>query len=179
MLGLNIALVLLIVYCVQDSECLFKATNIKCKCYDKSFCTFKQCELKLLGRGKVGIFVYAKLLQLPVRKVFVNLSLHRRFSGYRPFLYNVTVDFCEFVRHKSRFPWFKINHDAISKFSNLNHSCPYNVSILYHDIIVSEMLLNDGMLAKTPFPPGSYMFQAIAGIPEWKGITQVMVDIEV
>ncbi|XP_017037652.1 uncharacterized protein [Drosophila kikkawai] len=102
----------------------------------------------------------------------VNISLYRKFSGYRPFLYNITVDFCDFYHHKARYPWLKIGHEALSKFSNLNHSCPYN-----HDIIVSGMILNDGMLQKTPFPTGSYMLQVIAGTPEWQGITQVMVDI--
>ncbi|KAH8315692.1 hypothetical protein KR059_008300, partial [Drosophila kikkawai] len=157
---------------IKVSECLFKVTNIKCKCYDKSFCNFNQCELKLLGRGKVGIYVYVKVHQLPINKVLVNISLYRKFSGYRPFLYNITVDFCDFYHHKARYPWLKIGHEALSKFSNLNHSCPYN-----HDIIVSGMILNDGMLQKTPFPTGSYMLQVIAGTPEWQGITQVMVDI--
>ncbi|KAH8303928.1 hypothetical protein KR059_005238, partial [Drosophila kikkawai] len=152
---------------IKVSEYLFKVTNMKCKCYDKTFCAFNQCELKLLGRGKVGVYVYVKVHQLPVTKViFASLS------GYRPFLYNVTVDFCDFILHKTRFPWFKIAHEAISKFSNLNHSCPYN-----NDIIVSKMILNDGMLEKTPFPTGSYMFQIIAGNPKWQDITQVMVDI--
>ncbi|KAH8296351.1 hypothetical protein KR054_004923, partial [Drosophila jambulina] len=188
---INIALVILAALCIKVSESLFKVTNIKCKCYDKTFCNFDQCELKLLGREKVGIFVYVKVHKLPVTKVLVNLSLHRKFSGYRPFLYNVTVNFCDFILHKTRFPWFKIAHESISKFSNLNHTCPYNVSILnrivkyflrkiyyfQHDIIVSKMVLNDGMLEKTPFPTGSYMFQVIAGNPGWQGITQVMVDI--
>ncbi|KAH8242385.1 hypothetical protein KR032_004216 [Drosophila birchii] len=171
-MGINLALVLLAIHWIKYSECLFKVTNIKCKCYDDSFCDFNQCELKLLGRGKVGIFVYVKVHQLPITKVRVNLSLHRKFNGYRPFLYNVTVDFCDFIHHKARYPWFKIVHESMLKFSNLNHSCPYS-----NDIIVSKMILNDGMLMKTPFPTGSYMFQLIAGNPEWKGITQVMVDI--
>ncbi|KAH8296350.1 hypothetical protein KR054_004922 [Drosophila jambulina] len=171
-MGINVAIILLAVHCIKNSESLLKVTNIKCKCYDKSFCNFDQCELKLLGRGKVGIFIYVKVHQLPITNVLLNLSLHRKFSGYRPFLYNVTVNFCDFFQHKTRFPWFKIVYESISTFSNLNHTCPYN-----HDLIVSKMVLNDGMLEKTPFPTGSYMFQLIAGNPDWKGITQVMVDI--
>uniref|UniRef100_A0A6P4EWE2 Uncharacterized protein LOC108044774 n=1 Tax=Drosophila rhopaloa TaxID=1041015 RepID=A0A6P4EWE2_DRORH len=157
---------------ISNSNSLFKVTNIKCQCYDKTFCDFPQCELKVLGRGKVGIFIYTKIHQLPIKKVLVNLSLFRKFSGYRPFMYNLTVDFCNFIKNKDRFPWFNIVHDSISNFSNVNHSCPYN-----HDLIVSKMVLSDLMLKKTPFPTGSYMFQLIAGNPKWQGITQVMTEI--
>ncbi|XP_026840088.1 uncharacterized protein LOC6598745 [Drosophila persimilis] len=70
---------------------LFKATNIKCQCYDKTFCEFTQCELKVVGRGLVAINIYVKIHQLPVKKVLVNASLFRRFNGFRPFLYNITL----------------------------------------------------------------------------------------
>ncbi|KAH8364240.1 hypothetical protein KR084_004746, partial [Drosophila pseudotakahashii] len=153
---------------IKSSDSLFKVTNIKCKCYDKAFCDFPQCELKVLGRGKIGIFVYTKIHQLPIKKVLVNFSLFRKFSGYRPFMYNVTVDFCDYMRNKKR----GIGHDAITNFTNVNHSCPYN-----HDLVVTKMVLSDTMLEKTPFPTGSYMFQLIAGNPKWQGIAQVMTDI--
>ncbi|XP_017071943.1 uncharacterized protein LOC108108401 [Drosophila eugracilis] len=155
-----------------DVQSLFKVTNIKCECYDRSFCDFSQCELKVLGRGEVGVFIHAKMHQLPLKKVLLNLSLFRKFSGYRPFMYNVTVDFCDYIRNPKRFPWFGIVHDAMVNFTNANHSCPYN-----HDIIVSKMVLSDKMLEKTPFPTGSYMFQLIAGNPKWQGITQIMTDV--
>ncbi|XP_022220740.2 uncharacterized protein LOC111072927 [Drosophila obscura] len=168
----RVGIVLVIILFVQSTHGLFKATNIKCKCYDKAFCDFTQCELKVVGRGLVAINIYVKIHQLPVKKVLVNASLYRRFNGYRPFLYNITVDFCEFFRHSKRYPWFDIAYKQISSYSNLNHSCPYN-----HDVIVSNFVLNDAMLEKTPFPTGSYMLQLTVGSPVWRGITQVMVDI--
>ncbi|SPP80417.1 uncharacterized protein LOC117583148 [Drosophila guanche] len=168
----RVRVVLFIIIFIQGAHGLFKATNIKCKCYDKTFCEFRQCELKVVGRGLVAINIYVKIHQLPVKKVLVNASLYRRFNGYRPFLYNFTVNFCDFMRHSKRYPAFGIGHSQVLSFSNLNHSCPYN-----HDVIVSNMILNDAMLEKTPFPTGSYMLQLTVGSPEWRGTTQVMVDI--
>ncbi|XP_036672430.3 uncharacterized protein [Drosophila suzukii] len=165
-------ILLVVIFLIKSSDSLFKVTNIKCQCYDKTFCDFPQCELKVLGRGKVGIFIYTKIYQLPIKKVLVNLSLFRKFSGYRPFMYNVTVDFCDYMRNPKRFPWLGVVHDTMLNSTNVNHSCPYN-----HDLIVSKMVLSDIMLKKTPFPTGSYMFQLIAGNPKWQGITQIMTDI--
>ncbi|XP_033233090.1 uncharacterized protein [Drosophila pseudoobscura] len=124
----RVAVVVVLILIVQNTQGLFKATNIKCQCYDKTFCEFTQCELKVVGRGLVAINIYVKIHQLPVKKVLVNASLFRRFNGFRPFLYNITVDFCEFMKHSKRYPWFAIAHSQISGFSNLNHTCPYNVS---------------------------------------------------
>jgi len=66
-------ILLVVIFLIKSSDSLFKVTNIKCQCYDKTFCDFPQCELKVLGRGKVGIFIYTKIYQLPVKKVLVRL----------------------------------------------------------------------------------------------------------
>jgi len=55
-----------IIWFLCDSEALFKFTNIKCICYEKSFCELKRCELKVLGRGIVGLFLHAQANQLPI-----------------------------------------------------------------------------------------------------------------
>ncbi|KAH8301245.1 hypothetical protein KR018_009238 [Drosophila ironensis] len=158
--------------CIQYSHSLFKFTNVKCSCYDKSFCDFSQCELKVQGRGRIALSIYVKVRQLPVKRVRVNMSLFRKFSGYRPFMYNITVDACNFFRSAKRHPWFTIGYNMISNFTNVNHSCPYN-----HDIIVSNLVLTDEMLDMTPFPTGSYMLQVIVGNPKWQGMVQAMTDI--
>ncbi|XP_017071945.1 uncharacterized protein LOC108108403 [Drosophila eugracilis] len=115
--------------------------------------------------------------QLPLKNLQINFSMFRKFSGYRPFMYNVTVDFCEFIRHPKRSPWFSIVHSAMFNFTNLNHSCPYDVGILVYVLISFNMVLNDQMLEKTPFPTGSYMFQLIFGNSKPKGITQIMTEV--
>lgn len=37
-------------------------TNIECEVLDPTFVAYKKCELKVLGRGVVGLNVYAQLL---------------------------------------------------------------------------------------------------------------------
>lgn len=61
----------------------------------------------------------------------VNLSTFRKYNGYRPFMYNRTIDFCDLMSKKSNILTLeKIIVDILAERSNINHSCPYNVSYL-------------------------------------------------
>ncbi|XP_043951472.1 uncharacterized protein LOC108031338 isoform X2 [Drosophila biarmipes] len=125
-LGVCSYVVILWLLCASDA--LFKFTNIKCTCYEKSFCELRRCELKVLGRGVVGLFLHAQANQLPINTSSCVLTLFRRFNGYRPFLYNITVDICSFLKNRKRYPFFDLVYDGIRNFSNINHTCPYNVA---------------------------------------------------
>lgn len=48
-------------------------TNIKCEVFDSTYCTYKRCDLKLMGRGVVALNVHAKLLKGP----FNNAKVHK------------------------------------------------------------------------------------------------------
>ncbi|KAH8243865.1 hypothetical protein KR032_010835, partial [Drosophila birchii] len=79
------------------------------------------------------------------------ITLFRRFNGYKPFLFNKSVDICDFFRHKKRYPFVNLVFEAYRNFSNVNHSCPYN-----HDLIIDRMVLDDKMLSLAPVPNGIY-----------------------
>ncbi|XP_034127284.1 uncharacterized protein LOC117583189 [Drosophila guanche] len=157
------------------SDGLFKYKNIKCKCYETSFCEFTTCELKILGRGIVGLNMHVQMKQPPITRIKAQVTTFRRFSGYRPFLYNVTVDFCGFMKNPKRFPFFFMVHEAIRKFSNFNHSCPYN-----HDISINRMVLTDEMISRIPVPSGYYKLlirMASEGI--WRGEVEAYLEVNV
>lgn len=55
----------------------------------------------------------------------------RKYNGFRPFMFNRTFDFCEFMLRKTNNLSFeKIILDIAFDKSNLNHTCPYDVSSL-------------------------------------------------
>lgn len=105
-------LMLLLHATVAVSETVTRFTNIQCKVLDPSYCSYKKCELKLLGRGIVAINVHAILLTGSFNNAKVkfhksnytdyyhsyltfqiNLSMWRKYNGYRPFMFNRTFDF--------------------------------------------------------------------------------------
>ncbi|XP_043641098.1 uncharacterized protein LOC122611824 [Drosophila teissieri] len=92
------------------------------------------------------------MLQTPV-----NVAFFKRYSNYRRFMYNVTVDFCRFLKNPSSSPfvnfWYRIgvNH------SNINHTCPYN-----HDLRIEKLpveVVNYQVTEVLPLPEGDYLIK--------------------
>lgn len=127
-------------------------TNIECQVLDPTYCAYKRCDLKLLGRGIVALNVHATLLKGPFNNakvtyflliyftrintktyshfLQVNLSLWRKYNGYRPFMINTTMDFCNFMaKKKVKMSFESLFIDVMRQGSNVNHSCPYHVSL--------------------------------------------------
>ncbi|KPU76191.1 uncharacterized protein Dana_GF27563 [Drosophila ananassae] len=80
-------------------------------------------------------------------------------NGFKPFLYNVTIDGCKFLKNPCSSPQTKYFYDFYKDFSNMNHSCPYN-----HDLVVENMTeysINHRLTKIVPFPEGDYMLQLL------------------
>ncbi|XP_065359849.1 uncharacterized protein LOC135953773 [Calliphora vicina] len=145
----------------------FKLTNLKCIEFDKPFATIPICILKVVQRGVVGLDLHVKLHQIPVNNVSVNIALSKRASGYKPFLYNVSADFCKLMKNgQKKFPFIYWFTTLLGKQSNINHTCPYN-----HDIIVRRLILKEEMFKILPLPQGDYLFDVKVGAyNNWKAL---------
>nr|XP_036671139.1 uncharacterized protein LOC108016521 isoform X2 [Drosophila suzukii] len=108
--------------------------------------------------------------------VCVNFGLFKRFNGYKPFLYNQTIDACYFINHQKSNPVAKYFFDIIRGITNLNHSCPYN-----HDILVDRLsteIVNHHLTKVLPYPDGDYMLETrwiLNDIPS--AVTQVYLSL--
>ncbi|EDW33313.1 GL20035 [Drosophila persimilis] len=132
-------------------------TNIECDSLDKQFSDFEYCVLKSVNRSFKYISIKVQLFKSPVTKVKVNFGLYKRFSGYRPFLYNFTIDACRFVNNRKPNPIATFFYETIRSYSNINHSCPYSDKILLDKLTADYV--NHRMTAYLPFPDGDYLFQ--------------------
>ncbi|KAH8232485.1 hypothetical protein KR032_008077, partial [Drosophila birchii] len=133
-------------------------TNIKCTSLDMEFDDFEYCRIKSVNRTYKYISLKVKLYKIPVNNVKVNYALLKRFSGYKPFLYNITVDACKVLKHPKSNPIFGFFHSLFSSYSNMNHTCPYN-----HDLIIDRLsisFMNHHLTQVLPFPLGDYLFQS-------------------
>ncbi|KAH8413469.1 hypothetical protein KR009_011448, partial [Drosophila setifemur] len=137
----------------------FEFTNVVCESFDKPFGEFGQCFLKSVNRSYKYLTVSLKLNQLPITKIKASLVLWKRFSGYKPFLYNITIDFCKFVKNRKSNPVANFFFETYQNYSNANHTCPYN-----HDLIVDKLnvnIMNHRLTEVLPFPHGDYMAELI------------------
>jgi len=133
--------------CLLKVSGKFEFTNAICTCFDKKYCDFETCLLKSVNRsykyfsGRVNLFkkpvTKAKVNVCSVLKIFYNfwyqfqlsLGLFKRFNGYKPFMYNYTLDLCRFLKNPKAYPIADFFYGLLREHSNLNHTCPYNVSV--------------------------------------------------
>ncbi|KAH8383635.1 hypothetical protein KR009_009770, partial [Drosophila setifemur] len=149
-------------------------TNIKCTSLDPEFCDFEYCYLKSVNRSYKYLSLKVKLYKLPITKIKVcvyykskntnidsnlyyqmNLELQKRTNGYKPFLYNITVDACRYMRNPKSNPIAAYLHGLFLPFSNMNHTCPYN-----HDLMVEKVstsFINTQVTSVLPFPLGDFL----------------------
>lgn len=48
-------------------------------------------------------------------------------NGYKPFFFDFSYDACKFLRENNN-PMVRVFYNTFRNSSNMNHSCPYNVS---------------------------------------------------
>ncbi|KAH8270878.1 hypothetical protein KR018_011281 [Drosophila ironensis] len=139
---------------IEGRKLKSRFTNFRCESYNNSYCSFEKCKLNLLGRGRVGAYMYLKLFQVPVENAWINWGIYRRYNGYRPFLYNISTDLCQLLKNTQIKSFEGLVMGAIMTKSNLNHTCPYD-----HDIILDNLEFTDAFLKSLPLPQGEYLLQ--------------------
>ncbi|XP_033241757.1 uncharacterized protein [Drosophila pseudoobscura] len=153
----SILSLLVILHLVLESTSKLEFTNVKCTSLDENFTKFEYCYLKSINRTYKYLSLRANLLNTPVTKIKLNFSLFKRFSGYRPFLYNMTVDSCRFLANTKSYPIPAFFYGLFSNFSNMNHTCPYD-----HDLIIDKLSIasvNHQLTKVLPFPEGDYLVE--------------------
>ncbi|XP_017105776.2 uncharacterized protein [Drosophila bipectinata] len=139
---------------IEGRQSKSRFTNFQCISYNESYCRFEKCKLSLLGRGRVGASFYLKMFVLPADNAWINWSIYRRYNGWRPFLYNISTDFCHLMKNSNKLSFEGLVINAIMTKSNLNHTCPYN-----HDIIMDNLEYSDDFLRNLPLPQGDYKIE--------------------
>ncbi|KMZ06940.1 uncharacterized protein LOC6730282 isoform X3 [Drosophila simulans] len=163
--------IIMLLSLITEIASMVEFTNVKCTSWDNAFDDFEYCHLKSVNRSFKYLSLKVNLHKLPITKVKVNFSLLKRYNGYKPFLYNITVDACKALRHPKSNPIFNFFHGLFKKHSNMNHTCSFN-----HDLIVEKLptnFMNQQVSGDLKFPHGDYLFHS-----DWYayGINRATVD---
>ncbi|XP_016972336.1 uncharacterized protein LOC108039760 [Drosophila rhopaloa] len=124
-----------------------KMTNAVCKSLNESWVVFHYCRLKAYSRNKTSLNINATLSE-PTNNVFVRIRLMKKANGYKPFLVDVTINACDFMR-KNNNPVAKIIYNMIKDVSTVNHTCPYSGLQVVSDFHVLKI--------PVPLPTGDYL----------------------
>lgn len=61
----------------------------------------------------------------------IQLVFLKKANGWHPFLYNIKIDGCQFLRKQYNVVT-GIAYSYLKPFTNLNHTCPYMVGKLFN-----------------------------------------------
>ncbi|EDW60092.2 uncharacterized protein Dvir_GJ21293 [Drosophila virilis] len=118
----------------------FKFTNLVCGHFNESWIGVNQCRLRALSRNMTTLNLNLSLLYSTGRNVQVKGQLFQKASGYKPWLYKVTIDACRFLK-KPYHPLAILVYKMFRDYSNLNHTCPFELENLPHAIPTGDYLL--------------------------------------
>ncbi|ALC41230.1 maker49, partial [Drosophila busckii] len=126
-----------------------KFSNFKCDTTDESKFRINLCRLRAVNRYRIDLNYNATLL-IDHKTLFVHAQAFKKENGYKPWLFNTTVDVCKFFR-KPYDPFFIIIFRSFKDHTNFNHTCPFK-----GDHIVNNIHLTYATLA-LPVPSGDYL----------------------
>ncbi|XP_061388675.1 uncharacterized protein LOC133323787 [Musca vetustissima] len=131
-------------------------TKTECKVIDSNLVNIKVCGVERKNSSEPVINIHVQLLKR-INSIVINAKLYRKIGKkVQPFLYNDVIDFCNIRSKTLRGNFWSTYYDKFSKFTNMNHSCPYE-----DDIIVRNMTFDDETFQIFPMPKGKYMIEWI------------------
>ncbi|KAH8408934.1 hypothetical protein KR009_004067, partial [Drosophila setifemur] len=138
-------------------SCKFEFTNTVCKSFDKEFADFRYCYLKSVNRSYKYMSFRLDLYKPPITKIKFNLIIFKRVNGYRPFMYNITVDGCRWLGSIDSNPFMAFLYGIFKGYTNMNHTCPYD-----HDMWIEKLpisVINHHLTKVLPVPEGDYLLE--------------------
>ncbi|XP_018791980.1 PREDICTED: uncharacterized protein LOC108970807 isoform X1 [Bactrocera latifrons] len=127
-------------------------SKMECRDLNKAYLREKVCRLKAVKRDVVEASVRFQILKT-VYNCNVHIELLRKYNTYQPFFINRTFDVCEFLRNRKNAVYLDILFKLIEKYTNVNHSCPYEGEFIIERFRPSH---NNLIL---PMPSGDYLIK--------------------
>lgn len=116
----------ILIYLLIKDAIFIKFTNVVCENFNKTWITFHECRLRAISRHKT-VMNLNLTFNYPAYEIIVDIQALKKANGYKPWLFNVSIDACRFIK-KPYHPAVMIVFKMFRDFSNINHSCPYVVS---------------------------------------------------
>ncbi|XP_054090850.1 uncharacterized protein LOC114804799 [Zeugodacus cucurbitae] len=148
----NIVVVAVFLQLFCNCLCIEKFTNVQCSSFNEKFAIFDMCRLRAVKRDVNELSVRLKFVQSTetMRNATIRLQLMKKASGYKPFLYDVNMNLCEYLEKRNH-PFLNIVFNAFANHSNIPHKCP-----LKKEVYLEHLRFPTGMLKGLPLPKDEY-----------------------
>ncbi|KAH8300154.1 hypothetical protein KR044_010791, partial [Drosophila immigrans] len=127
---------------------MLRFTNVICHSGNVTSYTIHTCRLKALQRNKIGLFFNATL-NYKVKQLTLHFQSVKKANGYKPWLYNYSVDCCDYLRKRNN-PVFNILTNLTKEYTNMIHTCPFEGPLTINGLFVKPSSI------PLPLPTGEY-----------------------
>ncbi|XP_055389905.1 uncharacterized protein LOC129618902 [Condylostylus longicornis] len=122
--------------------------NIQCEGNPEIVVNFT-CVLKAVNRDKVIGILDGDVITR-VTNVMINFNTFARLNGWKQWIIHGTFDLCEVLAGKYH-PLFKIFKSTLIKYTNINHTCPFEGHLFVRDLVFDSLDFGNSIL-----PPKDY-----------------------
>ncbi|XP_055844865.1 uncharacterized protein LOC129911178 [Episyrphus balteatus] len=99
--------------------------RVICDIQDPTAIEIELCSVKAINRSTTLMNIIGNYTR-PMHSFMINSQLFKKSEiKYRPFLVNVTDDYCDFMSKNKGGAYLKIVWPIIVDYTNMNHPCPY------------------------------------------------------
>lgn len=127
---------------LKQSGVVMKFSNAVCKSLNESLIIIHTCRIRAINRY-TNIFNYNATTLYPVNDVKGRFQVLKRENGYKPWLYDLYIDLCQYLR-KPNNPALIFMFNQIKNFTNFfDQKCPISVSHVdpYVIVIIIEIFI--------------------------------------
>lgn len=130
----------------------YKLEKVLCTNHSKK-CDSINCSVKLVNRYTQLLNIGCDLGQRKQKNIRLGFVMHYRFNNvYRQFLINLDMDFCAYMAEKpERNLFLESIMPHVTRFSNINHPCPYSANVSVRNMPVTNVIFNRAII-----PSGQY-----------------------
>ncbi|XP_022232784.1 uncharacterized protein LOC111081139 isoform X2 [Drosophila obscura] len=122
---------------IASSQVESKFKSLHCESYDHSHGEFSLCKIKAINRYRNSISTTYLNKEFVPNRVTARLEFFKRANGWRPFLYNITLNVCDFLDRKKTKPnsntmtIFRIAASYLMPYFNTSFTCPFQPNTEY------------------------------------------------
>ncbi|EDV58256.2 uncharacterized protein LOC6541333 [Drosophila erecta] len=104
-----------------------KFKSLHCTNYDKSYGEILLCKIKAINRYRNSLSIQFRQLRT-VNNVHMRLELFKRANGWRPFLYNISFNLCDFLSKRNNVI-VSLGYEYLKPYIPMtNYTCPFKVN---------------------------------------------------
>ncbi|XP_017027573.1 uncharacterized protein [Drosophila kikkawai] len=133
-----------------------KFKSLHCTNYNKTLGEIKLCKIKAINRYRNSISIQFRQ-KTTVHNVNMRLELFKRANGWRPFLYNISFNLCDFLSKRNNMI-VRLGYEYIKPYIPItNYTCPFKKG---HLIKVTDLEFDiEKFRIRFPIETGEYAIQ--------------------